>query len=215
MKKNVDVLLFDLGRVIIDLDPASAHARWAELAGVPIGHIDKRIAARVVGSKPFSRHERGEISDAAFFAHLRRELEIDLTDDQFADGWNAIFIGEMTGIRRVLSGVQGKLPLYAFSNTNTAHQAYWSTTFSELLTPFRKIYVSNEIGARKPEAAAFQAVVADMGVAADRVLFFDDNAENVSGARACGLLAVQVATAVEVEQAIREIMKGRLLDGLG
>jgi glucose-1-phosphatase len=209
MRKTVDALLFDLGRVIIDLDSARAHARWAELAGVPVGHIDERVAARVVRSEPFCRHERGEISDAAFFAHLRRELEIDLTDDQFADGWNAIFIGEMPGIRRVLSGVQGKLPLYAFSNTNTAHQAYWSTKFSELLTPFRKIYVSNEIGARKPEPAAFQAVVAGMGIAADRVLFFDDNAENVLGARASGLLAVQVVTAVEVENALNEIVMGR------
>ena len=208
MQKTVEALLFDLGRVVFDLDSARVHARWAELAGVPLDHIDERVAARIAGSEPFCRHERGEISDVAFFAHLRRELEIDLADDQFLDGWNAIFVGEMPGIRRALSRARGRLPLYAFSNTNTAHQAYWSTHFSEVLAPFRKVYVSNEIGARKPEAEAFRTVVADMGVAPGRVLFFDDSAENVAGARGCGLVAVQVATAAEVDRVLDEIVLG-------
>jgi putative hydrolase of the HAD superfamily len=208
MKHTFDALLFDLGRVIIDLDTTRVHARWAELAGVPLGHIEQRHAARIVGSEPFRRHERGQITDAAFFAHVRRELEIDLSHDQLIDGWNAIFIGEMPGIRAVLSRAQGKLPLYAFSNTNAAHQAYWSIHFADLLASFRKIYASNEIRARKPETAAFQAVVADMGVAPHRVLFFDDALENVAGARASGLLAVQVATAIDVERALGELVLG-------
>ena len=202
----IGALLFDVGRVIIGLDSARAHARWAELAKVPAEHIVERVAAKVAGTDAFCRHERGEISDTAFFAYLRRELEVDLTDDQFLDGWNAIFVGEMPGIRRVLSLVDGKIPLYAFSNTNAAHHAHWGASFSDLLAPFRKIYLSHEIGVRKPDAAAFQKVVADMGIAADRVLFFDDLAENVAGARACGLRAVQVAAAAEVESVLNEMV---------
>ncbi len=136
--------------------------------------------------------------DTAFFAHLRTELQIDLTDDQFIDGCNAIFVGEMPGIHRVLSRVQDKLPLYVFSNTNAAHQAYWTVHFADLLAPFQKIYVSNEIGARKPETAAFEAVIADIGIAPHRI-------ENVAGARACGLQAVQVATTADVELALGDI----------
>ncbi len=206
---TVDALLFDLGRVIIALDTERAHARWAQLAGVPVARIDERLAARVAGSEAFRRHERGEITNAAFFAYLRHTLEIDLTDELFADGWNAIFIGEMPGIRRALSRVEGRLPLYAFSNTNAAHQAYWSEHFAELLAPFRKVYVSNEIGARKPDAAAFRTVVADMGVAPERVLFFDDIVDNVAGARACGMQAVHVQTAIDVEQALDEWLGAR------
>ncbi|HEU0061185.1 MAG TPA: HAD-IA family hydrolase, partial [Hyphomicrobiaceae bacterium] len=50
--------------------------------------------------------------------------------------------------------------------------------------------------------AAFRAVVADMGLAPDRVLFFDDSAENVAGARACGLMAVEVTTAAGIKAAL-------------
>jgi len=48
------------------------------------------------------------------------------------------------------------------------------------------------------QPAAFQAVIADMGIAAERVLIFDDSAENVAGAR----MAVRVNTTAQVEQAL-------------
>jgi len=202
---SVDALLFDLGRVIIDINMTRIFARWAQLAGVPIDHIARR-GANITGSEACQRHERGELTDAAFFAHLRRELAIELTDEQFIDGWNAIFVGEMPGIRRVLSRAQTRLPLFAFSNTNAAHKTCFSVRFADLLAAFQKIYVSHEIGARKPEAAAFRAVVADMGMPPQRILFFDDIAENVAGARACGVRAVQVKTAGDVERALEEMV---------
>jgi glucose-1-phosphatase len=205
VQATIEALLFDLGRVIIDLSTHRAHARWAELAAVPVTEIAARHAARIVGSEAYCRHERGEITDQAFFAYLRSELGIDLTDAQFSDGWNAVFIGEMPGIRRVLSRAQTALPLFAFSNTNTAHTAFWSVRFADLLAPFRKIYLSHEIGARKPEPAAFRAVVADMAIAPKQILFFDDVAENVAGARECGLNAVHVTTTADIERALGTI----------
>jgi glucose-1-phosphatase len=212
VRRHIEALLFDLGRVVIDLDQARAHARWAELAGVPMSDIATLVRERIFGRDAYCRHERGEISDAQFFAHLRQQLKLALSDAQFVDGWNSIFIGEIPGIRRVLASLQGLVPLYAFSNTNVAHHAYWSRQFCDLLAPFRKIYLSHEIGARKPEPAAFRTVVADMGLAPDRVLFFDDSAENVAGARACGLMAVEVTTAAQIEAALCDFGV-RLSDG--
>jgi putative hydrolase of the HAD superfamily len=205
MKGNVEALLFDLGRVVIDIDTTRAHARWAELAGRP-GHFNGADVAQITAGEAFRRHEQGEISDVAFFAELRRGLQLDLTDDQLAEGWNAILVGEMFGIRELLARAKGRLPIYAFSNTNRVHQAHFLSQFADLLSPFRKIYVSHEIGARKPDAGAFKAVVADMGMAPQRILFFDDGAENVAGARSCGLQVVHVATAGDVERALAAIL---------
>lgn len=205
MEQRVEALLFDLGRVVIDIEPARTPARWAELAGIPAAALAAQLRLRISGGDAYCRHERGEISDQAFFAHVRGELALELTDAQFEDGWNAIFIGEMPGIRRLLASVSGRLALYAFSNTNPAHRAHWSQRFADLLAPFQKVYVSHEIGARKPEAAAFRTVVADIGVAPERVLFFDDSAENVAGARACGLRAVKVDGPSDVERALEEL----------
>jgi glucose-1-phosphatase len=200
MPPPIDALLFDLGRVLVDIDMTRIHRHWAQAAGV--SGVDPRATANLMGSEVFHRHERGEITDAAFFAHLRASLGLPLSDAQFLEGWNAIFIGEMAGIRDVLGRVEGKLPLYVFSNTNAPHRAYWSVHFAELLRPFEKIFVSNELGLRKPEPAAFAAVVAGMGVPAARVLFFDDSPPNVTGARACGLHAVEVTSTADVERAL-------------
>jgi FMN phosphatase YigB (HAD superfamily) len=209
MGDRIEALLIDLGRVILELDTGRVYARWAELAGVPAADIEQRCRAHLAGSEAFYRHERGEISDEEFFRHLRSVLDVDLTDEQFADGWNRIFVGEMPGIRRILARVQEELPLYAFSNTNCAHQACWSVDFADLLAPFRKIYVSNQLGARKPEVAAFRAVVADLGLAPEQVLFFDDIAANVEGARASGLRAVHVTAVADIERALGGLIVSR------
>ena len=61
-----------------------------------------------------------------------------------------------------------------------------------MLGHFREIYLSSTIGLRKPEAAAYDHVVKAIGVPASRIVFFDDSAENIAGARARGLNAVHV-----------------------
>jgi putative hydrolase of the HAD superfamily len=45
-------------------------------------------------------------------------------------------------------------------------------------------------------------VVNAIGVPATRILFFDDSAENVEGARACGLQAVHVKSSEDVADAL-------------
>src|SRR5215475_8280966 len=63
---------------------------------------------------------------------------------------------------------------------------------------FREIYLSSSIGLRKPEVAAYHHVVSAIGVPASRIVFFDDSAENIAGARAYGLTAVHVKSSEDV-----------------
>jgi len=71
------------------------------------------------------------------------------------------------------------------------------------LPVFRKVFVSYELGARKPERAAFEAIARAIGVPLERILFFDDTAENVAGARAAGVAAIQVRGPQDVADALR------------
>ena len=95
-----------------------------------------------------------------------------------------------------------RLPLYAFSNTNGAHVAHFSRAYADLLGHFREIYLSSTIGLRKPEAAAYDHVVKAIGVPASRIVFFDDSAENIAGARARGLAAVHVTSPDDAARAL-------------
>jgi len=195
---SVDVLLFDLGRVVLDINFDSVMATWAEHAGC----TPADLASRFVVNDSFKHHETGRIDDAAFFADLRRSLGISLSDAQFLEGWNAIFAGEMPGIAPLLAGAAQRLPLYAFSNTNPAHVAHFSTAYAGVLGHFREIFLSSSIGLRKPDAEAYDHVVKAIGVPASRILFFDDSAANIEGARARGLRAVHVTSVDDVARAL-------------
>ena len=195
---SVDVLLFDLGRVVLDINFDSVMATWAGHAGC----TPADLASRFVVNDSFKHHETGRIDDAAFFADLRQSLGIGLSDAQFLEGWNAIFAGEMPGIAPLLAGAARSLPLYAFSNTNPAHVAHFSKTYAGVLGHFREIFLSSSIGLRKPDAEAYDHVVKAIGVPASRILFFDDSAANIEGARARGLRAVHVTSMDDVARAL-------------
>lgn len=195
---SADVLLFDLGRVVLDISFDRVMACWAGHAGcTPVD-----LAARFIVDDSFKHHEIGRIDDAAFFANLRQSLGITITDAQFLEGWNAIFTGEMPGIAPLLAGAARRLPLYAFSNTNPAHVAHFSRAYTDVLSHFREIFLSSSIGLRKPDAEAYDHVIKAIGVPASRILFFDNSAANIEGARARGLSAIHVTSTDDVARAL-------------
>jgi FMN phosphatase YigB (HAD superfamily) len=194
---SADALLFDLGRVVLDIDFNKALNCWAGHAGC----TPAELLARFVREDSYRHHEVGKIDDAAYFDTLRQSLGIKLSDAQLLEGWNAIFAGEMPGIAPLLARAAKRLPLYAFSNTNNAHIEHFSVAYAEVLGHFREIFLSSTIGLRKPDADAYDHVVKAIGVPASRIVFFDDLAENIEGARQRGLATVHVTSPDDVARA--------------
>ena len=102
-----------------------------------------------------------------------------------------------------LDRLHGRVPLYLFSNTNAAHQRVWGPMMERALSRFDRIFVSSELGVRKPERASFDRISGEIGVPHGRILFFDDTLANVEGARAAGLQAVHVRRPEDVRDAVR------------
>jgi glucose-1-phosphatase len=194
---SADALLFDLGRVVLDIDFGKALACWAGHAGC----APADLATRFVREESYRQHEVGKIEDAAYFQSLRAALGIDISDAQFLQGWNAIFAGEMPGIAPLLARAAKRMPLYAFSNTNRPHVEYFSKAYSDVLGHFHELFLSSTIGLRKPDGEAYDHVVKAIGVPAERIVFFDDLADNIAGARAYGLTAVHVTSPDDVANA--------------
>jgi putative hydrolase of the HAD superfamily len=198
---DADALLFDLGRVVLDIDFSRTLGSWARHANCE----PAQLAQRFPRDELYHRHEKGEISDEAYFAGLRQSLGVEISDAQFVEGWNAIFVGEMPGINDLLARAAKRLPLYAFSNTNAPHVTYFSGRFAGVLGHFRKLFLSSAIGLRKPDAEAYDHVVQTIGLPANRIVFFDDLAENIEGARERGLKAVHVTSLDDVARALRAL----------
>lgn len=198
---QIQVLLFDLGGVVIDISIDRALQRWESASRLTVTQMRERLAA----DEAFKQHERGELSASGYFDHLRRVFELDASDSEVAAGWNAILVGENHASLELVRAARRHLPCYAFTNTSHTHQATWSTAFPNVVSAFERIFSSPQLGLRKPERAAYEAVTREIGVDPANILFFDDLAENVEGARAAGMQAVQVHGIEDIRQALTAI----------
>jgi putative hydrolase of the HAD superfamily len=75
---------------------------------------------------------------------LRQSLGIDLSDEDFIEGWNDVYLGPVPGMSEVLSVAQRHLPLFAFTNSNPTHKSVWEHLYANELRPFQTIFVSSE-----------------------------------------------------------------------
>lgn len=192
---GVQAIVFDLGGVLVDIDFRRALRFWGAAAGVPAD----RLAGRFTVDEACCAHERGELDDRGYFAHLRRLLAIDLSEADMLAGWNAVIGEPMPGIEALVRRLAVRWPLYVFSNTNPAHIAHFKPRHRRLLSLFEEIITSCELGARKPEAQAFARLSSLIGAPPSRLAFFDDVQANVEGARDAGLHAFRVARPEEIE----------------
>jgi putative hydrolase of the HAD superfamily len=197
----VRVLLFDLGRVLIEVDPQRSYDYWAKAAGLD----PSALRGRSIGEDDFRRHERGEISEAAFFDALRARFGLKLDAAAMAAGWNACLGKAIPEARAQLERAAAMLPVYLFSNSNRTHRECWAARHAKMLSIFTGSFVSCDIGRRKPEPLAFREVASLIGCAPGQILFFDDLVENVEGARLAGLQALRVREPADIARALDAI----------
>ncbi|MGR9090637.1 MAG: HAD family hydrolase [Gammaproteobacteria bacterium] len=184
----VRVVVFDLGRVLIDIQPARCLAHWARHANVSAQALEREF----VHDPHYEQFERGEIEFRDYASHLRATLALQLHDDVLETGWNALLGEALPQASAAVAAASARFPSFVFSNSNVTHESVWRHTHAELLAPLQQIFVSSSLGMRKPEARAYRCVAEAIGVAPAEILFFDDLAENVAASRAVGYQAVQV-----------------------
>lgn len=196
--EDAAALLFDLGGVVLDIDFERALAAWQPHSRWPV----ERLRELFVCDEPFRHHETGAITDRQYFGHLRGTLGLGCDDAAVEAGWNRIFVAPIVPTLDLIDAVRGRLPCYALSNTNDAHLRHMQAEFAHVLGRFDRVFVSHEIGHRKPQPQSFAHVVQAIGVPAAQVLFFDDLQENVLAARQSGLQAVLVRGPDDVREAL-------------
>jgi len=193
-------VLFDLGGVVLDIDFERPLSVWQ-----PHSRLSREeLRAAFRQDDPYLRHETGGLSADGFLAHLREVLALQCDADTVRAGFNAILVAEIEETVRLLDAIRPEVRRYAISNTNPVHVAEIERAFPTLFPRFDRVFVSHEIGQRKPDAAAFLHVLDAIGVAAPQALLFDDLLPNVEAARAIGMQAVQVRGPEDVRQALME-----------
>lgn len=181
--------IFDLGNVIVDIDFNRVLGTWSDLARVPLARLKQSFTM----GEAFHQHERGEISDEEFAKAMCHDMELPLSYEQFAHGWQAIFVGLRPEVIDIMNNLreQGHR-VVVLSNTNALHTTFWPDEYPQIYAVADHVYLSQEMGMRKPESRIYQRVLESEGFSAADAVFFDDNADNIEGANQLGITSVLV-----------------------
>jgi glucose-1-phosphatase len=198
----VDVVLFDLGGVLIDFGGVEP---MKELSGIV---EDAELWARWLTCRWVRSFERGECTADEFAAGMVDDWTLPLDPRAFLAEFESWPGGTLPGADELVAEVRGRLPVGCLSNTNALH---WDRQFSQwpILDAFDFRFLSFEVGIVKPDRELFDRVAARLGVPADRVLFLDDNVINVDGAVAAGF---QSRAVKGVDEARRALFDAGVLD---
>lgn len=192
--ENVSAIIFDLGGVIINIDPSLTYKAFDALG---IAEIDKQFTF-THQEQVFKDFEVGKITTAEFRDSFRQFITQPVSDDDIDVAWNAMILDIPTHRIELLKKLNNKYDTYLLSNTNAIHTKfifdYLQKVYDlENLNPlFNTCYFSQEIGLRKPNAEAFEFVLNAHNLKPQETLFLDDNADNINASTALGIQSILV-----------------------
>lgn len=193
---GISVVLFDVGGVLVELGGVAA---TLELFGYRLPTED--LWRKWLHSPAVRDFETGRIDTAAFAARMLEEFAIRVSPQQFLDSFAGWPTGLFPGVTELIDSIPARYTRAVLSNSNALH---WPRVQGDLGSMFQHYFVSHQIGQIKPDAAAFEHVVAALRCEPQNVLFLDDNLLNVEAARRLGMDAFVVRGAQEARQVLHD-----------
>lgn len=207
LKPNIKNIIFDLGDVIIPINPGLTAMAFAQLSGLTV----PQVQALFFEHKVFQQFETGLVDDAGFRDHVRTILNNnDWADEVIDEAWNTLLLElPLDRIRRIQE-LRGHYRLFLLSNTSPIHIREVNQKLAKVAgidtldKLFEKVYYSYDIRMMKPSPDIYQFVLNDAGLLAEETVFLDDNADNIRAAAELGIQAVQVQPPLTIIDYLRE-----------
>jgi glucose-1-phosphatase len=195
-------VIFDIGRVIVRLDPKRAFAPIATGITDATNSRAKQLSANVwkliCADEHWQEWQEGRLSPAKWHRHLMQRLKLSLTFGEFRDAWNRVLDPELILPEELFVQLSARCQLALLSNTDPIHAECLERRFSFWRHFPVRIY-SCQVGATKPSPAIYRAALESLGVAASEALYIDDIPEFAEAARKVGLDAICFKTSELLE----------------
>ena len=181
-------ILFDLGGVLYHIDYRLSIEAFENL-GIESFH---EHFSQKKQSYLFDRLETGQISEKDFIKEIKAILP-NCTKEKIINAWNRLLIGLPKENIQLLQALSKKYQLFLLSNTNSIHikqinkLLYKDYNLKSLDPLFDKIYLSHQIGMRKPNRETFEWVLKDAKILANETLFIDDSIQHINNAKKVGI----------------------------
>ncbi|MFH1191102.1 MAG: HAD family phosphatase [Candidatus Omnitrophota bacterium] len=184
MAGQIKVLLFDLGRVLVDFD----HSRAAERLAAFCAKTPAQIYDLFFESKVTIAFESGKITPEDFYLQVKELLALKLGYASFEPIWNDIFF--LSAKNRLVFGLVNMLranyKIAMLSNINILHYEYLKKNFP-VFGVFDKVFLSFQLGLIKPEKEIYNLVIRQLGVRPTEIFYTDDRPELVQSAKSLGI----------------------------
>jgi len=183
-----EAIIFDLGGVIINLD----YQRTIDAFHLLGADDFQELYTQASQSSVFDDYETGKISSPHFINKLLDFLPSGISPNKVVAAWNEMILDVPIQKIDLLDRLKSKVPIFLLSNTNEIHmdkvRREWKKTTSQAMeSSFHQIYLSYQLGMRKPDQEIFQQVCSNHQLDPSKTLFIDDSIQHVEGASSYGL----------------------------
>ena len=196
--KNSKAIIFDLGGVILNIDYQLTITTFNEL-GVENADL---FYSKKVQNPIFDKIETGEISANSFLEELQKQTA-NASIKEVENAWNAMLLDLPENRLDCIKKLKNNYKIFLLSNTNEIHikafrkkigEKQWEA-FSSL---FDKMYLSHQIGFRKPGKEAFQIILEENKLKPNEVFFIDDSPQHIEAAKKLGIHCHYLVEGVEI-----------------
>jgi HAD superfamily hydrolase (TIGR01549 family) len=180
------LILCDLGNVLVKFDHRIAVRKILKFTDKSFDEV-----YQLFFDSPLTKDfEEGRISSREFFERISRALHLKgVTFKEFAVLWSDIFF-DNKGIVPLLRRLKKNYRLHLISNINELHYSYLLKRFPSHFGIFDDIYLSYEVGRRKPHAEIYRRAMSDVNARPQDVLYIDDRADLIKEAQKTGMKTI-------------------------
>jgi putative hydrolase of the HAD superfamily len=192
---NIKTIIFDLGGVVINLDPdktAAAFGRLTSLATTKVYEIYNNHP------EVFLNYEKGLMSSEEFRMGVNEVFGAKMSDYEIDSAWNAMLLELPIGRLDLLLQLRKKYKVAILSNTNSIHVTAFNQTILEVsgkpdLYHFAdEVYFSHDLKMRKPDIEIYEEVLLKSETNANESLFLDDTLANIECAKSIGIQTMHI-----------------------
>ena len=183
-KKEIKLVIFDIGKVILDFDHMITCNKLAKYSKKDARYIYDFI----FNSEMLDEYERGKINSMEMFSAISGELGLDISFEKFKEIWSNIFTIK-EGIEQLIHRVKTLAKIAVLSNTDEMHFEDIRDKV-EIIKDFDWLFLSHEAGYRKPEKEIFEYAINKTGISPENIIFIDDIQEFVEAANKLGITGI-------------------------
>ena len=207
--QNIETIIFDFGGVVLDIDPQITIKEFQKLGFKEVAKTQSKEFIEDI----IRKFERGIYTPEVFRKRLRAFLDLDVTDQQLDDAWNALLYDIPAERIEILEQLKKNYKMLLLSNSNEIHYdlyvrdlqlRFGYREFDEL---FHKAYFSFDLHLSKPDQEVFEFVMYQHDLDPSKTLFIDDNEMNIEAASKLGLRTYLLIK----PELIRDIVKDGVL----